>query len=51
MGAGPKEGLPQISLQDTYFAHQIGSKVGYWALSYSAGAFVTVMRLIYAMPG
>ncbi|PLB41828.1 MFS general substrate transporter [Aspergillus candidus] len=40
IGCGPKEGLPQISLQDTYFAHQIGSKVGYWALSYSAGAFV-----------
>ncbi|KAB8234173.1 major facilitator superfamily domain-containing protein [Aspergillus alliaceus] len=40
LGCGPKEGLPQISLQDTYFAHQMGSKVGYWALSYSAGAFV-----------
>ncbi|KAF9895283.1 hypothetical protein FE257_000186 [Aspergillus nanangensis] len=40
LGCGPKEGLPQISLQDTYFAHETGSRVGYWALSYSAGAFV-----------
>ncbi|OJJ29834.1 hypothetical protein ASPWEDRAFT_177572 [Aspergillus wentii DTO 134E9] len=40
IGCGPKEGLVQISLQDMYFAHEIGSKVGYWALSYSAGAFV-----------
>ncbi|OGM50715.1 hypothetical protein ABOM_000540 [Aspergillus bombycis] len=47
LGCGPKEGLPQISLQDTYFAHQMGSKVGYWALSYSAGAFiVATMALV-----
>ncbi|KAF2489810.1 MFS general substrate transporter [Lophium mytilinum] len=41
LGCGPKEGLPQISLQDTYFAHEMGAKVGYWALCYSAGAFIT----------
>ncbi|GAB1194358.1 hypothetical protein APSETT444_003603 [Aspergillus pseudonomiae] len=46
LGCGPKEGLPQISLQDTYFAHQMGSKVGYWALSYSAGAFVVVRKFL-----